>query len=186
MKKELENYGFIIKENKIKEFDIKYSFETIQPIGELLKLHNNLIHKDNNRLFYYENNNLELFNDKLKKINDKISQIDKKLINTKILNYLENIKTNKNILKNNDVDCINNINLLTFNGKEYIDNNVNKLFFEKDCFNKIFDSMNEKKRLDIINSNYFKFCPIDEKNDILSKLNLTKSESAKLVEANYF
>lgn len=187
MKNELNKYGFIVREDRVKEFDKKYSFETIQPIGDLLKFHNNLISKENNRLYYYENNNLDLFNDKLKKIYERISQIDNKLIYTKVINYLETLKNNKNILKTSDIDCISNIDLLNFKGKEYIENNVNKLFFEKDRFNKIFDSLNESKKSDIINSEYFKYLPIKEKVYILSeKLGLTNTESKKLVEMNYF
>lgn len=186
MKNDLKSYGFVIKEKKVKEFDILYSFETILPIGDLLKFNNNLISKENNRIFYYENNNLDLFNDKLKKIIERIKKIDDKVILFNITNYLENLKSNKNILKNIDIECINNINLLNFKGEEYINNNVNKLLFDKESFNKIFEKIQEEDKINIINSIYFKYRPIEEKNEILSKLNLTKTESTKLVEANYF
>lgn len=186
MKDILKKYGFSLQEEKIKEFDIKYSFNVISPIGDILKLNKNLLNKDNNRLFYYENNNKDLFDDKLNKINNKLKNVDNNLIKKETNNFLDSLILNKNILKLSDIDCLFNLDINSIKGIDYLLNNFNNLNFEKNAFEKLFNLMNDKQKLDVINSNYFKLIPYKEKQSITNLLGLNESETNRLVEANYF
>lgn len=186
MKENLKKYGFSLEEEKLKDFDFRYSFSVISSVGDILKFNKNLLKKDNNKIYYYENNNKDLFDDKINKINNKIKTIDNKFITNKIKDFLTYLVINKSVLKLNDVNCILNIDMENLNGKNFLLTNFNSLNFEKSSFEKLFNLMNDKEKLNVIHSNYFKSISYKEKQNITNSLGLNENETNKLVESSYF